>query len=595
MIWNLCFFTSLAVLSVSVIYFFYSTGKYKSGRLLTPFHTLFAGTFGSVYVSLIPVFAASLDGEYAFFTKLVLFDALQTIQVFTINVDGAFILENISSAVPISDVYSLYMTCLFFAAPLLTFGFLASLFKNLAATLTYRRRYQADAYIFSELNEKSLLLAQSLRRSHKRALMVFTNVDTDEGNVTTEHVEWAKELSALVFRKDILSENFAAHSKKATITFFLIGQEEGENLIQSLKLLSKYSHRENTQMYVFSSLSEGDLMLANAHRGKVRLRRVNEIRSLIYRYLYDDGTELFTGAHSLPGGEKEINALVIGMGKVGTELIKSLSWYCQMDDYRLTVHGFDKNPLAEEKFSALCPDLMSPRYNGTDVPGESRYTIHIHPDTDAATKKFSDLVAGIPHITYVFVCLGDDEDNINCAANLRMLCRRGGSNPIIRTVVCSADEKEAVTGVCNYRGQPYGIDAIGELERSYSEEILLGSELEKLALQRHLKWGDEESFWQYEYNYRSSMASAVHMKARAACAMAGAGKTESQLTAEEKIALEHLEHRRWNAYMRSEGYIYSGSPESSTRDDMAKMHHNLVPYEVLTEGDKRKDSAVGSL
>ena len=47
-------------------------------------------------------------------------------------------------------------------------------------------------------------------------------------------------------------------------------------------------------------------------------------------------------------------------------------------------------------------------------------------------------------------------------------------------------------------------------------------------------------------------------------------------------------------YMRAEGYIYSGSPEKSSRNDLAKMHHDLVDFSSLTEEEKRKDSRVGS-
>ena len=55
-----------------------------------------------------------------------------------------------------------------------------------------------------------------------------------------------------------------------------------------------------------------------------------------------------------------------------------------------------------------------------------------------------------------------------------------------------------------------------------------------------------------------------------------------------------LEHRRWNAYMRSEGYIYSGSPKKSSRNDLGKMHNDLVCYAGLDEEEKRKDSRVGT-
>lgn len=72
------------------------------------------------------------------------------------------------------------------------------------------------------------------------------------------------------------------------------------------------------------------------------------------------------------------------------------------------------------------------------------------------------------------------------------------------------------------------------------------------------------------------------------------GKTEQELTPAERDALEVLEHRRWNAYMRSEGYIYSGSTDKASRNDLAKAHNDLVPFSWLSEEEKRKDSAIGT-
>ena len=50
-----------------------------------------------------------------------------------------------------------------------------------------------------------------------------------------------------------------------------------------------------------------------------------------------------------------------------------------------------------------------------------------------------------------------------------------------------------------------------------------------------------------------------------------------------------LEHNRWNAYMRSEGYVYGGTPEPEGRNDLAKMHNCLVRFELLSPEDKAKD------
>ena len=595
MIWNICFIISIIILFLAVCHAENARKRYKSGRILTPFNTIFAGVFLAVFVGMIPMFVTMLAEESGFLLKLCMFDILQTIQVFTINVGADLILDNISSAeVAISGVYSTYMTTLFFVAPILTFGFLVSLFKNVLADMSYKLHFWNDVYVFSELSENSLLLAQSIKSKHDKALIVFTNVDPDEGDVLSEHIESAKELKSILFQNDIVTVNFAKHSKKAQIFFFTIGEKEGDNLIQSLKLIEKYNQRANTNLYVFSTGAEGELLLSNAPKGEIKLRRVNEVRSLVYKFLFDEGNRIFESAIPTDGEKKIIRAVVVGLGKYGTELLKALTWFSQMDGYSVELHAFDQDELAEEKFAALCPELMSEKYNGVHILGESEYTIHIHSGVDVRTKTFAECITQLSKISFVFVCLGDDAENINQSANMRMLCERVGCKPIIKTIVYSVDEKDALSGITNYRGQAYGIEAIGDIETSYSEEILMGSELERLALERHLKWGQEEEFWQYEYNYRSSMASAVHMKARIACGIPGADKEESQLTMEERDIIEVLEHRRWNTYMRSEGYIYSGSPEKSSRNDLAKMHHDLVDFESLTEEEKRKDSSVGT-
>ncbi len=595
MIWNSCFIISITILLLAMLYAQNTLKKYKSGRVLTPFNTIFAGVFLAVFIGMIPMFVQMLEEEAGFLLKLCMFDVLQTIQVFTINVGADLILDNISSAdVAISGAYSTYMTCLFFVAPILTFGFLVSLFKNVLADMVYKFHFWDDVYAFSELNEKSLILAQSIKAKYKKALIVFTNVDPDEGDILSEDIETAKELKAIIFQNDIITVNFEKHSKKSSIFFFTIGEKEGDNLIQSLKLIEKYNQRKNTNLYVFSTGAEGELLLSNAPKGEIKLRRVNEVRSLIYKFLFDEGNRIFETALPSNGEKKVIRAVVVGLGKYGTEMLKALAWFSQMDGYSVELHAFDQDELAEEKFFALCPELMSEKYNGIQIPGESEYTIQVHAGVDVRTRTFVKELSDLSKVSFVFVALGDDEENINQSANIRMLCERMRCKPIIKTVVYSVDEKDALAGITNYRGQAYGIEAIGDIESSYSEEILMGSELEMLALERHLKWGQEEEFWQYEYNYRSSMATAIHMKARIACGIPGADKEESKLTLEERDIIEVLEHRRWNTYMRSEGYIYSGSPQKASRNDLAKMHHDLVDFESLTEEDKRKDSSVGT-
>jgi hypothetical protein len=105
------------------------------------------------------------------------------------------------------------------------------------------------------------------------------------------------------------------------------------------------------------------------------------------------------------------------------------------------------------------------------------------------------------------------------------------------------------------------------------------SQLEQTALERHKKWGGTEiEFYTSEYNYRSSLAWVIRKKWRDECGIAKQERTE-------------LEHKGWNAYTRSIGYSFSGSTDKATRNDLAKLHHDLVCFDKLSDAEKHKDDA----
>ena len=197
-------------------------------------------------------------------------------------------------------------------------------------------------------------------------------------------------------------------------------------------------------------------------------------------------------------------------------------------------------------------------------------------------------------VSHVFVALGEDSRNIRNAVTMRMLSERMGIHPTIQAIVQATGRKERLEKVTDYRGHAYDIRFLGDIESCYARDTMVDSQLYSEALRRHLKWGREHDFWAYEFNFRSSVASAIHFEMRRRCGLPWAGKTEQELTPAERDALEVLEHRRWNAYMRSEGYIYSGSTDKASRNDLAKAHNDLVPFSWLSEEEKRKDSAIGT-
>ncbi len=597
MIWIACLIIAALFIAVSVIIAIAMSHRHTvQGNIVTPFNTVFFGLFVAAFVLMLPVYNVICEGLQSSWFKAVLFSLHGTFQIFTVDADSAIIAENITAETSvIAPLYSAVLSVIFVIAPIFTFGFVASFFKNFSAYIRLSLQRHKDIYVFSELNEKSLVLATDIRNKHPKAAIVFTDVYYNNEEESYELIGRVDELGGICFKKDVLAINLHIHSSAKQMFLFVVGNNESENISHSLKLIKEYGNVANTHLYVFTTGIESELLLTHNQGMQMKVRRINEVRSLINRVLYERGSELFGNALPINEKEKKIHAVILGLGMHGTEMLKSLVWFCQMDGYRIEIDAYDKDPLAEEKFTSLCPELMSPNYNGVHIDGESEYTIRIHSGIDVSTMTFAENIKTIKDATYAFVALGSDEINVQASVTLRMLFERSFIKPVIHAVVNNPDEKAALTGITNYRGQQYNIACIGDLHSSFSEDVIINSELEKLALQRHLKWGKEEEFWQYEYNYNSSMASAIHMQARIICGIPGANKSEDDLTDSERHTIEVLEHRRWNAYMRSEGYIYSGSPDKSSRNDLAKMHHDLVDFSALTEEEKRKDSKVGSI
>ena len=518
--------------------------------------------------------------------KTLLLSVFSSMQLFTLGCE--FDVVRSSAAGDIN--YQIWAAVLFFIAPFFTFGFVASLFQDFFAAMRLKWRKLAfkDVYVFSEMNEKSLYLAEDLHRNHKGSTVVFCDVFEEKDEQFYELSERAQKIGAICFKKDILVVNFKTCSSHKTVSFFTIGESESENLIQTLKLIERYKTRSNVYVYAFSGGVEGEILTAQVDKGKVKLRRINEVRSLINRELYENGKLLFDSAAETEGNKK-ISAVVIGMGNHGTEMVKSLAWFGQMDGYDLEINAFDRDLLAAERFSAIAPELMDEAHNGTVVEGESIYKITVHGGMDVESAAFVETVDRITDATFIFVALGNDRQNIMTAIGLRQKFEQMGAHPVIRAVVYNPQEREALTDIRNFRGQAYDIGFIGDLKSSYSEAVILNSEVEEKALARHKKWGDEESFWAFEYNYRSSIASAIHAKLKRDLGLPGIEKIPADRTEEERWALRRLEHRRWNAYMRSEGYVYAGTGDKSGRNDLAKKHHCLVPFDKLSEEDQVKD------
>lgn len=571
----------IALSAVSVV--LSASGKIRKNRIASPINIIMAATFVTVFVAVLPSCTELLEDDDSValikVLKIVFMTFINTIQVFTVDAGSDIISGYNGSA---GNMYIIVFSALSSLAPLLTVGFLINFVSNISAYNKFLTGFGKNTYIFSELSECSLALAEDIHSSEDKSMIVFASA------ADNELAEQAEEFGAVCFRKNITSVDFSRHSKKSRICFFVMNENDAECIETSLRLSEKYKNRNNTWMYIFSAGHAGEMAVSSISSSSgtsgLRVRRINRTQSMIYQLLYKEGDKIFRKADQNFAGEKScsepvpVNVVLTGLGKYGSEMLRALVWYCQMDGYRLRIDAFDSDPDALEKFSGLCPDIVSEKYNGTHIEGESDYTVRIYSGIDVKSYSFMKMLEQICEegtVTYILVALGSDADNIEASADIRMITERNGCRPLIQTVVYNSELSAALKSVSNHSGDQYDIEFIGDLKSTYTREVILSSELEAEALERHKKWGSEEDFWKYEYNYKSSEAAAIHIKARKACGQFSGVSSESE---------KCLEHRRWNAYMRSEGFVYS-----SKRNNLAKTHHDLVSYYELSREEQQKD------
>jgi hypothetical protein len=564
--------------------------KTKRHRTFTAFNSVLVCTFVSIYLLIYPTWVNELHSE-ANGEIIALFASLQsTLQVFFINAG----FDTISNALTgqqggVAFAYRLFGALLFVLAPILTFGLILSFIRNVSAYGKYIMGFFKEAYIFSELNEHSVALAESERKNHgRRIIIAFAHVLPEA--VSSELEKRAKQINAIMFMGDIAALQFAWHSKtkSSDLSFFAISEEERNNIHTALKLNDKYGERRKANLYVFSSTKTSELLLSDVIKSsKLKIRRVDALRSLAYHTLYEYGTRLYDNAKQ-DNGKKRISVLIIGLGRFGTEILKAVTWYGQMDGYSLEVNAFDAEPHIRKQLQAQMPELLDDTHNGTSsrpIAGEAEYDISIFGGIDAKSIEFANSIKAIKKTTAVFVAFGNDTNNIETAVHIRTLFEQISEKPEIYAVV----EDYLLANRLTAWNRTYNVTLIGDLESLYSAETVLPSELEMKALQRHLAWGDEASFWSNEYNYRSSIASEIHKRLREHLDKPINKEQADALPDKEHYITRLTEHKRWNAYVRSEGYIWSGSVEKASRNNLGKTHNLLVPFDALPEDEKQKD------
>lgn len=612
------FCTTALCISISILLAFITAGVFlhrsdlrgkraerKYNLFLTPFRLSIFGFFLAAVVMFFPIYYASYlgaEGGALRVAESVLLSIHNTLRLFVL--DGEFdivygtLIGIATLAEPVRVIYTVYASLLYIVAPALTAGVVLFFFKEASALFRYNLHFRSDIYIISELNDQSIALAEDIITNNprkERRVVVFADVYDKYEEDVYELTARARKLGAICMRNDLNEISLKPHSGKIRRKFYLVGLNEDANIKQAIRLIErcrkvKKLNTPSTQIYVAANSTESEALLNSVDFGDIKVRRLNENRNLMLRTLLD--CPIFEKAVEV-NGQKEISIVIVGLGAYGVEMLKALCWCGQLPGYVVRIHAFDKEPDCEAKVRSTAPELL--KYNRVVKAGEPYYDLNFHGGIDVNSYEFLEKLSGIERVTGAFVTLGNDELNIETAMRMRMQFGRdniaaGKTIPPVWAVVYSTTKTQAAkkSGLKSIQGEDLGVGFLGDAASRYTLKSLECEELETLGLKSHKHWikrdkdgnpdpveekAAEDKYNKYEYYRRASIAEVIYLIFR------------TRLIKDlDDDTLMTYEHCRWSAFMRTEGYIYMAE-----RNDIAKTHPSLIPYDDLSEKEKAKD------
>ena len=369
-------------------------------------------------------------------------------------------------------------------------------------------------------------------------------------------------------------------------------------------------------------------------------------------------------ASSLLYSSDERRVLVVGAGTMGMAFLKGAIWSCQSNDIRTRIDVVDNSSDARGRLALEAPEvvkLLGPS-SADDSSGQETYDVEFLA-CDVYSEEFGKYLGEHgDEVSYVFVSLGDDLESTRAARRVREMLERNrvrlgrgaSSRPPIVVVVDDTLTAECVTGATSSKGQPYEITPVGTLETIFSFENVFQPDLDRMARNlnaaywgiydeqsaesaRKTRIGADASYDSFEYNRISSRASAIFLKRHLFEFCRQLSRTEPEPD-QKKMSLptardwarplhdpalkavrdayaayvhsgvsrepmQELEHRRWNAFMRTLGYeccdektlehINEGAAKPLNCDHLARLHICLVPFDELDEVDEAYKRVTG--
>ncbi len=365
------------------------------------------GVFASEFFFFYP-YAAVESGMLA-----VPYALLQVMASVVVASDPLAIFELVSSHYSVSFLgfYQAVLIILHSVAPLFTIGITLSFFEGKFSAALYRFRAGfRDSHIFSDVNERTLCLAESIYAADPKSVLVFLG-DSEKLEELAERIH---QVGGYILDA---APSEVRHSLKKTRTYYLLKPSSDHNLKDAIALFEKYDKigGEHIKVWLYAKDEISSVIFDNLDE-KIDIRLINEERLISMGLM--QSYPLYRGVQN-----GKLVFLLLGAGHIGLEILRTALWCSRFGDGITTeFHVMDLNAdYAAQKFEKTCPG-MAKQYNITFY------------NADVETAAFTELLKKI-HPTYVVATLGQEQRNIAACLEMRRIYGFDGQFPLIHVLI----------------------------------------------------------------------------------------------------------------------------------------------------------------
>ena len=403
-------------------------------------------------------------------------------------------------------------------------------------------------YVFSELNERSVLIAESIYASRSDCILVFTDAYTDE----TEEADVEIRMRAMNIQGFCLQDDISILKRLAwgPVKYYLIDNDEKANITSFADFFSRDMNNDffsvweklssQVEIYVFAESPMLDPMIQkfNKMAGEKSLDifakpiDVAEIMSYdllreypLYRCLQEKKDPVCT----------RVNILLVGDTPLIHRFIQNASWCGQfLNPYADKFPNTDRPVRVHPVFHILCQDkdLMETFISTTmnRLAKKRKETSQTYAEFDVREKldnlRDENFMRGFPEgINYCLIDTGDDLENLFLGEELKrrldMQFFMTGQTADILCVVRDAELNSINSQLTGINAEQPELNVrryyVGNFAEQYQIDNIEHSGLEVDAFeihQGHSGKGTWNDLYTNLYNYRSSKASALHYQYR---------------------------------------------------------------------------------